>query len=237
MGCAAVKLILEQVRETRGDWQFSADATFLPGIHLVTGRVGSGKSTLAGIAAGMLLPGSGRVLREGISSGTRSLQYPEYHVTGATLAKEAASYGVSPEEALENAGLSGRGEDDPFILSRGELKRFHLSCLSLRRWDLLVLDEPFSALDCRGKKRECERIPALSPGIVLVCTHAQQHLPRTDFLWEMRDGNLHALGKVPDALPFWQTAPKTVRTLVSQGCVPANLTDRDLEEALCRMRD
>jgi len=232
-----MKLILEQVRATRGDWQFSADATFLPGIHLVTGRVGSGKTTLAGVVAGTLAPGSGRVHREGIGSTTLSLQYPEYHVTGATLAKEAASYGVSPDDALSRAALSGRGADDPFILSRGELKWFHLACLSLRRWDLLVLDEPFSALDCRGKKRACEQIALLSPGIVLVCTHEQQHLPRTDFLWEMQNGDLHYLGKVPEALPRWQTAPKAVRTLLSQGCIPANLTDRDLGEALCRIRD
>ena len=232
-----MKLILEQVRTTLGDWQLSADATFLPGIHLVTGRVGSGKSTLAGVAAGTLAPGSGRVYREGITSTTLSLQYPEYHVTGATLEKEAASYGVSPGEALSRAGLCGRGEDDPLTLSRGELKWFHLACLSLRRWDLLVLDEPFSALDCLGKKRACEQIALFAPGIVLVCTHEQQHLPRTDFLWEMRNGDLYFLGKVPEALPLWQTAPKAVRTLLSRGCVPANLTDHDLGEALCRMRD
>jgi energy-coupling factor transport system ATP-binding protein len=163
-------------------------------------------------------------------------QYPEYHVTGSTLAKEAESYGIVAKNALETAGLPGRGDDDPFSLSRGELRRFQIACLSLRDWDLIVFDEPFSALDCQGKQKESQRISALSSRIVVVFTHEQRYLPRTDYLWEMRDGVLNYLGTVPEALPFWETAPVHVRMLLEKGIIPANLTEEDLEEGLCRMQ-
>ena len=193
-----MKLILDRIMVTRGEWQCSADGAFLPGIHLVTGRVGSGKTTLARIMAGVLSPSSGEILREGISSCMLCQQFPEYHVTGSSLAREAESYGIVAEKALDVAGLTGREGEDPFRLSRGELRRFQIACLSLRDWDLIVFDEPFSALDCQEKQKERRRISTLSSRIVIVFTHEQRYLPKTDYLWEMRDGVLNYLGTVPE---------------------------------------
>jgi len=231
-----MKLILDRVTVARGDWRCSADATLLPGIHLITGRVGSGKTTLARTISGALNPSSGEIIREGISSCMFCQQFPDYHVTGPTLAKEAESYGVAAKAALDVARLPGRDEEDPFRLSRGELRRFQIACLSLRDWDLLVFDEPFSGLDCQEKQQESRRLSALSSRIVIVFTHGQRYLPRTDYLWEMREGVLKYLGRVPEALPSWETAPFPVRMLLERGIVPANLSEEDLEEALCRMQ-
>jgi energy-coupling factor transport system ATP-binding protein len=236
MEVTLMKLILDRITVARGEWRCSAEGILLPGIHLITGRVGSGKTTLAGIISGVQNPSSGEVIREGISSCMFCQQYPEYHVIGSTLKKEAESCGVTAEKALDMAGLSGRGEDDPFRLSRGELRRFQIACLSLRDWDLLVFDEPFSGLDCREKQKESQRISALSSRIVVVFTHEQRYLPRTDYLWEVRDGVLMYRGTVPEALPYWETAPFHVRMLLEKGIIPANLTEEDLEEGLCRMQ-
>ncbi len=231
-----MKLILDRVTVAWGDWRCSADGTLLPGIHLITGRVGSGKTTLARIISGVLNPSSGEIIREGISSCMFCQQYPEYHVIGSTLAKEAESYGIPAKKALDIAGLSGRDEEDPFRLSRGELRRFQIACLSLRDWDLLVFDEPFSALDCQEKQKESRRLSALSSKIVIVFTHGQRYLPRTDYLWEMLDGVLKYLGPIPEALPSWETAPFHIRMLLERGIIPANLTEEDLEDGLCRMQ-
>lgn len=230
-----MRLVLDRIAVTKGEWRCTAEGVFLPGIHLVTGRVGSGKTTIAEILAGVAEPTSGRVIREGISSSMLCQQFPEYHVTEPTLVKEARSYGVGAEDALGIAGLSRRGSEDPLRLSRGELRRFQLACLSLRDWDLLVLDEPFSGLDCREKLKENGRISHLSSRIVVVFTHEQRYFPRTDFLWELRNGVLHELGAVPAAIPAWQTAPPVVRRLLSKGIVPDNLTDEDLRDASCRI--
>ncbi len=231
-----MRLILDRVTVARGDWRCSADGILLPGIHLITGRVGSGKTTLARIISGVLNPASGEIIREEISSCMFCQQFPDYHVTGSTLAKEAESYGVAAEKALDVSRLSGRDQEDPFRLSRGELRRFQIACLSLRDWDLLVFDEPFSGLDCQEKQKESRRLSALSSKIVIVFTHGQRYLPRTDYLWEMRDGVLKFLGPVPEALPSWETAPFPIRMLLERGMIPSNLSEEDLEDALCRMQ-
>lgn len=232
-----MKLVLDKITVSRGEWHCSAEGTFLPGIHLVTGRVGSGKTTLARIISGVLNPSSGKIIREGISSSMLCQQFPEYHVTESTLGKEAESYGVSAVKALETAGLSGMGEVDPFRLSRGELRRFQIACLSLRDWDLLVFDEPFSALDCGEKQKVSKWLSSFSSGIVMVFTHEQRYLPKTDFLWEIQEGVLKFLGTVPDAISHWETAPPHVRMLLGMGIIPANLTEEDLMEGMCRMQD
>ena len=237
MEAELVKFSLNRIEKSHGLWTCKADAVFTPGIHLITGRVGSGKTTLALLAARILQPDQGTVLYEGIQSHTLSLQYPEYHITGSTLEKEAASYGVDPDRALTLAGLVERRSEDPFRLSRGELKAFHLICLSLLPWDLLILDEPFSALDCTGKLAACKRISENKNGILLVCTHEQHFLPRTDYLWEMRSGLLTFLGPVPEAVVSWQSAPGPIRSLRAQGILPANLTQQDILEAACRTHD
>jgi energy-coupling factor transport system ATP-binding protein len=232
-----VKVSLSGIEKSYGGWKCAAGAVFAPGVHLITGRVGSGKSTLALLAARVIKPDKGIVQYEGIHTHTLSFQYPENHVTGSTLEEEALSYGVEPDHALGLAGITAEKTLDPFRLSRGELKAFHLACLLLRPWDLLILDEPFSALDCRGKMAVSRHISERKEEIILVCTHEQHFLPRTDFLWEMRSGLLTYLGEIPEAIPSWQSATGPVRSLRAQGILPANLTWQDIREAVCRIHD
>ena len=232
-----MKLSLTGIEKSYGGWKCAAGAAFSPGVHLITGRVGSGKSTLALLAARVIRPDKGIVQYEGIHSHTLSFQYPENHVTASSLEEEAFSYGVEPDHALDLAGINAGKTLDPFRLSRGELKAFHITCLSLRPWDLLILDEPFSALDCRGKMAASGNISERKKEITLVCTHEQHFLPRTDFLWEMRSGLLTYLGPVPEAIPSWQSATGPVRKLRAQGILPVNLTWQDILEAACRMHD
>jgi energy-coupling factor transport system ATP-binding protein len=232
-----MRLVLDSVKKSYGSWSLDAEGEFLPGVHLITGRVGSGKTTLSLIAAGITAPDSGRITGEGIQTLTLSQQHPEYHITEPTLAREALSYGIDPATALRLAGLDGLEGKDPFALSRGELKRYHLTCLMLRTWDLLILDEPFSGLDCREKHRQCRMIEEKKKGIVLVFTHEQRVLPKCEYLWELREGRLTFLGRIPEAIRHWQSPPSHLLYLLEKGIVPDNLTEEDLLEAACRIRD
>ncbi|TAJ43986.1 ATP-binding cassette domain-containing protein [Methanofollis fontis] len=185
---------LEGVCARRGRFSLRCTGTFGEGVHLCTGRVGSGKSTLALLLAGLLTPVAGTIRKEGIGSHSLSLQNPEYHVTEPTVGREIASYGVDPADVARSCGLSERMEADPFALSRGELKRLHLACLMAGTYDLLVLDEPFSSLDCIRKRWLCRELLNRRSGVTIIFTHERRFLPHADYLWEVADGEVSCIG-------------------------------------------
>ena len=219
---------------TREKWSLSAHGRFTEGIHLVSGDIGSGKTTLALMLAGLLQPSAGTVDREHVSSLMVSFQFPEYHVTGSTVMDECTSWGIDPSATVKAANLSGKEDLSPLRLSRGELKRLHLACVMARDYDLLVLDEPFSSLDCREKERYCADISRRTKGITVIFTHEQMIFPRVDFIWEISGGVLHCRGCVPEALAGWEHAPQLVKQLLARGKIPHNITPADLLEAACR---
>jgi len=229
-----MKIVLGRVGIVQGDWQLAADGTFIEGIHLISGPVGSGKSTLALVLAGLLEPAAGSIIKEEVTDMMLSFQFPEYHVTGPTIRDECHSWGTDPEEILFKTGLVGRGRIPPLHLSRGELKRLHLACVLARPHDLLILDEPFSALDCREKGRLSCELGHRTAGITIIFTHEQEIFPRVDHLWEIHNGALQYRGPVPDAIPRWTGAPPLIRQLVRAGRTPRNLTVQDIVEAACR---
>jgi energy-coupling factor transport system ATP-binding protein len=229
-----VRVDLEDLLFSRGQFSLRGSGTFGEGVHLVSGPVGSGKSTLALMLAELNRPESGAVRRHGISSALLLLQFPEYHITCSTVAEEAGSWGLDPDELLVRADLAGRGDDDPFHLSRGELKRLILACMIMRNPDLLMLDEPFSSLDCAAKRRACSMIEERSEGITIIFSHERAVLPRVDALWEMEGGTLKALGRVPGAIPRWRHAPPYLTYALEQGARPENIRLQDAREALCR---
>ena len=235
MAVPGMRLFLDRVTMERGAWSLVAGGTFSEGIHLVTGSVGSGKSTLALLMAGLCPPVRGTVDRDGIQSWMLSTQFPEFHITGLSIAEECASWGLDTDVILRSAGLEISGDVSPFSLSRGELKRLHLACVLSRQYDLLLLDEPFSSLDCAEKERLCREITSRDQGITVVFTHEQSAFPRVDKLWEIAGGELCDLGRLPDAILRWQYAPALIKQLVGAGRCPSNLTTDEIQEAACRM--
>lgn len=231
-----VELILDSVLVKRGEVSIRASGVFSAGVHLVTGNVGTGKSTLALVAAGILPPTEGSVERRGIARSMLLFQFPEWHLTGRSVREEIASFGVPADDVLSRSGLSGRGQQDPFSLSRGELKRLLLSCVLARDDDLLILDEPFSGLDCAGRLRLCREIGEKRRKIVILCTHERHFLPPVDVIWEFDGHTLACRGRVPGAIASWQGAPAGIKALLAAGRVPRNVTFEDIGEAACRTR-
>jgi len=232
-----MRVELDELLFARGTFTLRGSGTFDEGVHLVSGPVGSGKSTLALLIAGLLRPTGGAVRRHGISSVQVLLQFPEYHITSSTVAGEAASWGLDPDEVLARADLVGRADDDPFRLSRGELKRLTLCCAIMQDPDLLMLDEPFSSLDCTAKQRACRMIEGRREGITIIFSHESAVLPRVDAIWEMENGTLTGLGGVPHAIPRWRHSPPYLAYALNEGARPENIRLQDAREALCRIRD
>jgi energy-coupling factor transport system ATP-binding protein len=186
--------------------------------------------------AGLLPLSGGDIGREEITTSMLSLQFPELHVTGLSVAEECTSWGVAPDEILDAIGLTEKKEASPLSLSRGELKRLHLACVLAKDYDLLLLDEPFSSLDCEEKVKLSARIGQKSQGICVIFTHEQNILPRVKRIWEIVDGTLVDCGTLPDAFTHWRHVPPVIKKLTALGSTPENISRDDLLEAICRIQ-
>jgi len=231
-----MNLTLNRAFAVRDRWSLEASGTFEEGVHLVSGDVGSGKSTLALMMAGLFPLSGGSIGKTEIRSCMLSLQFPELHITGHTVNEECASWGTSADEILGVAGLRGKEDVSPFSLSRGELKRLQLACIFSNDYDLLLLDEPFSSLDCTEKAKVCTIIGQKS-GITIIFTHEQEILPRVLRIWEIVDGVLNDCGRPPGAYTHWHHAPPLITWLEAHGLAPVNLSPEDVAEAACRIQE
>ncbi|UNC90966.1 energy-coupling factor transporter ATPase [Candidatus Contubernalis alkaliaceticus] len=149
------------------------------------GRTGSGKTTLVQHLNGLLKPTEGTVLFKGRDLyGEQEVdwreirqkvglvfQYPEEQLFGETVFEDVAfgprKMGLKEEEverrvekALKMVNLdfkefSGRS---PFNLSRGEMRRAAMAGVLSMEPEILVMDEPSSGLDPRGRKMLLEQV-------------------------------------------------------------------------------
>jgi heme ABC exporter ATP-binding subunit CcmA len=167
------------------------DLTLNPGEAVVViGPNGAGKTTLLRLVAGLLRPDAGeaRVLGAAVRGAAEarravgflshaSLLYDDLTLL-ENLVLAARLYALArprelAAEALEAAGLLDRGNELPRKLSRGLLQRVALARALLHSPRLLLLDEPFSALDSTAADRLLGDLRArLSHGAgLLLVTH------------------------------------------------------------------
>jgi len=133
----------------------------------VVGPTGCGKTTLLNVAAGLLKPSTGTVTVLGRSLGGINTRAGYMFQTEAlmpwrnTLENVVAGLefrGVAREEALERGdawlkrvGLSGFGKRYPHQLSGGMRKRVALAQTLILEPHILLMDEPFGALDVQTR--------------------------------------------------------------------------------------
>jgi energy-coupling factor transport system ATP-binding protein len=118
-------------------------------IVALTGPNGSGKTTLAKLAAGLLEPSAGQIVRGG-RAGYLSQDPGRYLVRERALEEVALGVGGdvrAARRALARVGLSALEHRHPRDLSSGERERLALAAVLVTEPDLLVLDEPTRGLD------------------------------------------------------------------------------------------
>jgi energy-coupling factor transport system ATP-binding protein len=161
----------------------------------VLGQNGSGKTTLVKHFNGLLKPTEGSVRVDGeetVRQGLRRLgqrvgyifQNPDHQIFSDTVAEEV---GFGPKiremeedeieervsEALSAVGLEGRGDEDPFGLTKGERQRVAVASVLAVRPEVLILDEPTTGLDYAEQRSMMELVRHLNEGgsTIIAVTH------------------------------------------------------------------
>lgn len=158
---------LDRVRLRLGTQDFDLDCAFPQGqVTAVVGASGSGKSTLLNLVAGFELPDFGRVMIGGRDVTTLdpserpvSSIFQDNNLFAHLDVFTNVALGISPtlrlraedrqriNIALARVGLSGFDKRLPGTLSGGERQRAALARALVRKKPVMLLDEPFAALD------------------------------------------------------------------------------------------
>jgi len=154
----------------------------------VVGPTGCGKSTLLNVAAGLLAPSTGRVdvfgqpltginARAGYMFQAESLmpwRTAAQNVMAGLEFRGALDAGAQAETWLKRVGLGGFGDRYPHQLSGGMRKRVSLAQTLVLDPDIILMDEPFSALDIQTRQLMENEVLALwaeKKKAVLFITH------------------------------------------------------------------
>jgi NitT/TauT family transport system ATP-binding protein len=164
------------------------DLSIAPGeIVALVGASGAGKSTLLRLLAGLEAPSRGTVFRDAVEGRTavvfQAATLMPWADARANVALPLELAGLDrveargrAAEALSAGGLGDRLDARPRQLSGGMAMRVALARALVTRPDLLLLDEPFAALDGLTRRRLIEDIHRLwaeattRPAVVFV-TH------------------------------------------------------------------
>jgi iron(III) transport system ATP-binding protein len=177
------------------------------------GPSGSGKTTLLRVIAGFEAPDAGRVAIGGRPvAGDGAWVEPEHrrigmvfqdgalfpHLTVAGNVGFGAARSERVGECLELVGLAGRAGDFPHELSGGERQRVALARALAADPEVVLLDEPFAALDAglRDSLRvEVTDILRAAGTSALLVTHDQaEGLSLAGTVAVMREGHIEQVG-------------------------------------------
>lgn len=180
------------------------------GITVVLGASGCGKTTLLRLIAGMEVPDAGTVTVRGAGSVGMVFQEPRLMPWLTTVQnirfglRRSACDAKRVVELVELTGLTGFEKALPAQLSGGMQQRVALARALANRPALVLMDEPFAALDPLTRERMQDHLLALqrAEGMnVLFVTHSiDEALYLGDRIVVLQNGRIHAdhdVGHVP----------------------------------------
>lgn len=185
------------------------------------GHNGSGKSTLAKHFNAMLLPQGGRVFVNGMDTKDQELMYkirqtvglvlqnPDNQIIASIVEEDVAfgpeNLGLDPseirnrvDEALKAVNVYEHRLKAPHKLSGGQKQRVAIAGIIAMQPECIVLDEPTSMLDPRGRKEVIDTIKMLNKkyGItIILITHYMEEAVMADRVIVMDEGKMLISGK------------------------------------------
>ena len=187
----------------------------------VLGHNGCGKSTIAKLCNGINIPQSGKVLVDGTDTADEEkinsvrqkvgmvFQNPDNQIVATIVEDDVAfgpeNLGVEPseirrrvDEALKRVGMYDFRLSEPHKLSGGQKQRVAIAGIIAMQPQCIVLDEPTSMLDPRGRKEVMDTIKMLNEeyGItVIIITHYMDEAAKANRVIVMEKGEIILDGK------------------------------------------
>ena len=185
------------------------------------GHNGSGKSTLAKLINGLLIPGEGDVLVDGMNTKNEEeiwdirrnagmvFQNPDNQLVATIVEDEVAfgpeNLGIKPAEirkrvdkALEDVGMSDYKKNAPHLLSGGQKQRVAIAGILAMSPKYIILDEPTAMLDPSGRREVIDTLVKLNKEenkTIILITHYMEEAAISDRVVVMEDGNIVLSGK------------------------------------------
>ncbi|HEX8169308.1 MAG TPA: heme ABC exporter ATP-binding protein CcmA [Thermoanaerobaculia bacterium] len=188
-------------------------------VMMVAGRNGAGKSTLFRILSTAIRPDRGRARvcgfdvigeRQDVRRRTAILSHHNYLYEALTarenLAVVADHLGISRAgipAALEQVALASRADDVMATFSAGMRKRLSFARVLLQEPEVVLLDEPYGALDPQGFDLVDGAIASLKRrGVtILLATHQWERASRyADVAMVLAEGRVSWMGPARDVL-------------------------------------
>lgn len=194
----------------------------------IMGTTGSGKSTLLDIVMGLLRPGDGHLVVDGVEVDEASLRAWQQHIAHVpqaiyladTSILENVAFGVPKaqidvdrvKQAIRQAQLTEMVEALPnqyetFVgergvrLSGGQRQRIGIARALYKRADVIVFDEATSALDNETETAVMEAIGSLSQDLtILLIAHRLSTLQNCDRIIELKNGQVSRMGSYQELI-------------------------------------
>jgi ABC-type Fe3+/spermidine/putrescine transport system ATPase subunit len=240
------------LEKTLGDFNLNIDLEVQEGeIFSLLGPSGCGKTTVLRLVAGFLSPDAGTVSYrgrefEGLGPADRNtgIVFQDYALFPHMSVASNIAYGpkmrrwdkeeikTTVDGLLELTGLEELGNRKVPELSGGEQQRIALARALAPRPDILLLDEPLSALDAALRlrlRREIKRIQRYLGITTIYVTHDQEEaLSLSDRVAVMRNGRILQTG-TPRELYERPADPFVGGFIGTSTMLPARLLDANAE--------
>ena len=208
------------IEKRLGDFTLKAAFEVNDGVTALLGASGSGKSLICRCIAGIEKPDRGRIALDGrvlYDSGKGVCITPQLRHTGylfqqyalfptmtvwqnlACAVRDRKKRDAAVAQMLRRVQLEGFEKRYPRQLSGGQQQRVALARMLLNEPEILLLDEPFSALDSHLRFRlqnETRRIIRDFGRTVLLVSHDRDEVYRlADAIAIVRDGRIESIGE------------------------------------------